>query len=270
LYPNYNNSEALGYVGGMFEEGGSVFIDVTSLQLDQDATYYMSCLVGYDDGGTMDWETINMTSTARNSRFYNVGSNVYFRLIGLSMDYGSGTMFIDDIAISKADLPDSKMSKMYIMSGTSMATPLASGAVALLAATNPKADALELKEFFLSNCVRRKSTLEAYCRSGGILDMSGVGKIPKQVSVENVKLNAKAMTVSFSQKKSIKLKATVLPKKATTKTLKWRSSNKKFATVNAKGKVKLKKAGIGHTVKIFAEAVDGSGKKAVCKIKIKK
>ncbi|MCR4946322.1 MAG: S8 family serine peptidase [Lachnospiraceae bacterium] len=269
-YPNYNNSEVLGYSGSLFEEGGSVFIDVTQLDLDQNSEYYVSCLVGYDDAGTVDWETINMKSTPDATRFYNVGDRVYFRLIGLSMDYGSGTMYLDDIAVSKANIPQEAMSKMYLMSGTSMATPLASAAVALLSAKNPKEDALTLREYFLSNCVRRVKSVSQYCFSGGVVDMSGIAKIPQHIAVNRIKLNKKSLTVKFSKKKNVKLKATVKPVKATVKTVTWKSSNKKYATVDKNGKVKLKKAGIGHTVKITVKTTDGSGLKAVCKIKIVK
>ena len=48
------------------------------------------------------------------------------------------------------------------------------------------------------------------------------------------------------------------------------SSKTKYATVNSKGKVTTKKAGIGKTVKITAKATDGTGRKATIKIKIKK
>jgi len=269
-YPNYNNSESLGYTGSLFEEGGSVFIDVTSLGLDQNSTYYVSCLVGYDDAGTVDWETINMKSTPHATRFYNVGSHVYFRLIGLSMDYGSGTMYLDDVAVSKADITQDSMSKMYLMSGTSMATPLVSAAVALLLARNPKTDALVVREYFLSNCVRRVKKLSTQCFSGGIVDMSGIDKIPDQVLVSKLTLNKTSVTVKYSEKKSIKLTADIKPQKATVKSVKWKSSNKRYATVNKKGKVRIKKKGIGHTVKITVATTDGSGLKAVCKIKIVK
>ena len=47
----------------------------------------------------------------------------------------------------------------------------------------------------------------------------------------------------------------------------WKSSNTKVATVTSKGVVKAKKAG---TVTITATAKDGSGKKATCKVTVKK
>lgn len=70
--------------------------------------------------------------------------------------------------------------------------------------------------------------------------------------------------------KKLKLKAKVTATKKANKKLLWTSSNKKYATVNAKGIVTTKKAARGKTVKITAMATDGSGKKHTVKIKIKK
>ena len=69
--------------------------------------------------------------------------------------------------------------------------------------------------------------------------------------------------------KTLKLKAKVTASKKANKTLKWTSSNKKYATVSSSGKVKALKAGKGKKVKITAMATDGSGKKKVVTIKIK-
>ena len=59
--------------------------------------------------------------------------------------------------------------------------------------------------------------------------------------------------------KSFKLKAKVKPKNATVKGVTWKSSKKKYATVNAKGKVKTKKSAAKKSVIITATAKDGSG-----------
>ncbi len=69
--------------------------------------------------------------------------------------------------------------------------------------------------------------------------------------------------------KTLKLKAKVTASKKANKTLKWTSSNKKYATVSSSGKVKALKAGKGKKVKITAMATDGSGKKKTVIIKIK-
>lgn len=83
--------------------------------------------------------------------------------------------------------------------------------------------------------------------------------------VTKVKLNKTKSTMTIGKKQT--LKATVTPKKASSKAVVWKSSNKKVATVTSKGVVKAKKEG---TVTITATAKDGSGKKATCKITVKK
>ena len=94
------------------------------------------------------------------------------------------------------------------------------------------------------------------------------GKPSGKILVKKIKLNKKKATLRY--KKKLKLKATVTPKNATNKKITWSSSKKKYATVTKSGIVKAKKKGIGHTVKIYARAKDGSKKKAYCKVKIKK
>ena len=70
--------------------------------------------------------------------------------------------------------------------------------------------------------------------------------------------------------KSVTLKTSVSTNgKSANKTLKWTSSNSKYATVNSRGKVTAKKAGKGKTVTITAASTDGTNKKAKVKIKIK-
>lgn len=87
-------------------------------------------------------------------------------------------------------------------------------------------------------------------------------------AVKKIKLSAKSKSVKPGTKVTIKAK--VSPSKNINKTLKWSSSNEKYATVNSKGVVTTKKAGKGKTVTITAKATDGSNKKATIKIKIKK
>ena len=91
----------------------------------------------------------------------------------------------------------------------------------------------------------------------------------KWTKIKVKKIKIAGMSKQIAAGKKIKLKATVTPKTAANRTVKWKSSNKKYATVNSKGVVTTRKAGKGKTVKIIATATDGSGKKATIKIKIK-
>lgn len=91
-------------------------------------------------------------------------------------------------------------------------------------------------------------------------------KVP--VKVSSVKVSG--ISKKLAAGKKVTLNATVAPANATNKAVTWKSSNTKYAMVNAAGKVTLKKAGAGKTVTITATAKDGSGKKATYKIKIMK
>lgn len=91
---------------------------------------------------------------------------------------------------------------------------------------------------------------------------------PKTVKVSQIKLTGISNKIAAGKK--IKLTSTINPKNATKKTLKWTTNNKKLATVDKNGVVTINKKAGGKTVKITAEATDGSKKKATFTIKIMK
>ena len=85
-------------------------------------------------------------------------------------------------------------------------------------------------------------------------------------AVKKVKISGKK---SVKAGKTLSLKAKVTASKGANKKVIWTSSNTKYATVSASGKVKALKAGKKKSVKITAMATDGSGKKATVTVKIK-
>lgn len=83
--------------------------------------------------------------------------------------------------------------------------------------------------------------------------------------VKSVKLNKKSYTLKKAGA-AVTLKASVSPSSANNRSVTWKSSNTKVATVSSKGKVKA----VGNgTATITATAKDGSKKKASCKITVK-
>lgn len=109
-------------------------------------------------------------------------------------------------------------------------------------------------------------TIDTGSNSGGNSSSTTAKKTetkPAASKVKVIKVGLNYSTIYLTKGKSKTLKATVSPSNATKKSVKWSSSNKKIATVNAKGKVTGKKAG---TVTITVKAKDGSGKKATCKV----
>ena len=119
---------------------------------------------------------------------------------------------------------------------------------------------------------KKKSAGKSVIITATVADGSGAKAAFKLKSMKGV---VKKVAISGAKKrtvkagKTLKLKAKVTATKGSNKKLLWTSSNTKYATVSASGKVKTKKAGKGKTVKITVMATDGSGKKQVVKVKIK-
>lgn len=93
------------------------------------------------------------------------------------------------------------------------------------------------------------------------------GSDSTKVKVKKLEIVGMSHVLAAGKKRQLKVK--VAPKSANTAVV-WRSSNKKYATVNKNGKVFAKRAGRGKKVVITAIAKDGSGVKATYKIKIAK
>ena len=95
-------------------------------------------------------------------------------------------------------------------------------------------------------------------------------KVTVGTPVTKVKLNKTKANLNVG--KSLTLKATVTPKKATNKKVKWtiRKSDKKYASINSKGVLTVKKAAKGKTIKVTATAVGNSKVKATYTVKVMK
>ena len=96
------------------------------------------------------------------------------------------------------------------------------------------------------------------------------GESTKKASVKKIKVTKLVLNrkkLRLKEGKTAIIRAKVRPSNATNKAVTWKSSNKRIASVNKKGKVRAIRAG---TVYITAMARDGSKKKAVCKVTVKK
>ncbi len=185
-----------------------------------------------------------------------------------------GSILIDNFSISVADPDTSEFGKYKFMRGTSMATPVVAGAIARLALLYPD-DSINTRKAKLMASVTKMSDLSDKCVSGGIIDISryededikGLGYPDELRKVKKIKLNKTKATLKVGKK--LKLKATVTPSYAKNKKVKWKVSNKKYASVSSSGVVKAKKKGKKHTVTVTATSAENKSIKAKCKIKIK-
>lgn len=110
-------------------------------------------------------------------------------------------------------------------------------------------------------------TITATAADGSKVKASYKIKLMKH-AVTKVKIKNAPKTLKAG--KSISLKTIVQTNgRNANKALKWSTSNKKYAAVDSKGKVRTKKAGKGKTVTVTVTATDGSNKKASVRLKIK-
>lgn len=103
-------------------------------------------------------------------------------------------------------------------------------------------------------------TLTVSYRENGITKTAAV-----PVTVENITITGPSKKLAAGKKVSLVCKNT--ESNTVNKQVTWKSSNKKYATVDKNGKITLKKAGAGKSVTITATA-SGGKTKAVYKIKI--
>ena len=283
FYGNSSNgslSIKISYLRTISTTAGTFFLDVTDLGLDVGSnTYYISYEIALDDDADGDW--MHVTSKLSRSSLYSISGRTYIRfplttMLGATISKLAGhEIYFDNFAISVPNPDTTEFGKYEYESGTSMAAPYVSGAVARLATMYPTADAGALRKMICKS-IRTNSSVADKTITGGILDISrfadedvaALAPVKTTVKVTKVKLNKTSATLRAGKK--LTLKATISPSNAANKKVKWTVSNSKYASVTQKGVVKAKKKGIGHTVKVTATAKDGSKKKATCKIRIKK
>ena len=100
---------------------------------------------------------------------------------------GDYTINIDNLGISKSDVTSDQFGKYDYYSGTSMATPHVTAAVAAVANANPDTDALDRKATILG-CSSKKEGMADKISTGGVLDFAGLTS--PRASVESIQLNA--------------------------------------------------------------------------------
>ncbi len=113
-------------------------------------------------------------------------------------------------------------------------------------------------------------TIKATAKDGSGKYASVRIKIMKS-AVKKVTIKNKPKTLRAGQSIALKTTVKTTGKKAkdANRTLKWSSSNTKYATVTSKGKVTAKKAGKGKSVTIRAVSTDGTNRKDSVKMRIR-
>ena len=103
------------------------------------------------------------------------GLGLRFTLSDAEYDVDSISFYIDSLAVSRTTYDDNDVPGDFydIMSGTSMATPVVTGAAALIAATHPEYSALQVKNTLFS-MVTKTPELSDLCSTGGYIDFDNI------------------------------------------------------------------------------------------------
>ena len=113
------------------------------------------------------------------------------------------------------------------------------------------------------SAVGKKATITVSAKDGS--KKKATCRIRVTTPAKSLSIRAASSTVKAG--KSIKLTASTMPQSAAN-TVVWKTSNKRYATVSAKGIVKAKKAGKGKNVKITATTTDGTKIRRSIRIRI--
>lgn len=176
---------------------------------------------GYQVSGEMsEWVHLEVPQEEKNPK---TGERSVFLQL-MAEKKGDYTITLDDLGLSKENVASSNFGKYEYESGTSMATPFVTGAVALEAAENPKSTAQERISAVLSQ-VKRTDALEGKVATGGALDYTQkVANTPRistvkvnqnngQITITGSGLDAADLSVNVTEKGSTTAKAAKIVKK---------------------------------------------------------
>ncbi len=188
-----------------------------------------------------------------------------FGLVYEAWDEGDFYVDISSIAISSSQANERDFGSYDVASGTSMATPVVTGAVGLIAAARPDLNARELKKELLKTTKANKS-LANKCLTGAVVDFSSYGSsvkpedknssdakktvIKKPIERQKFVWGGKKLTSKVKVRIHEALAASKTPKKFTVKkkngkaVLKW----KKVRGIN--GYIVFRKTGKGRFIQI--------------------
>ncbi|MBQ7740887.1 MAG: S8 family serine peptidase [Eubacterium sp.] len=141
---------------------------------------YSANCIGED--GMNGWDHIFFTSSPSNDETYEKANDRKLVFLIDSVANGENTsVILDDLAISKQGIDASLFERYDFHSGTSMATPYVSGAVALLENAYPKARINDIINM-IKNTGRYSAALEGKTQNSRILSLENAEKCPPLIS----------------------------------------------------------------------------------------
>lgn len=206
----------------------------------EEALWNFDAVGFYIDDAEPSWDHLTMPIYASKEQVTQERDMVF----GISCQSdGDYVLNIDDVGVSKENTDTSKFGKYEFMSGTSMAAPHVTGAVALLGAANPTMNTDELIGKTVSS-VKKVPDLAGKVATEGVLDFSQLGiGVPrlKDVTVNTSKKQIQLKGSGFDQATTVEInkqKATILSCKSSEIVIKdenWINTYADLKVSNAQG-----------------------------------
>ncbi len=164
-----NRPRSSGFPGNHSSAELNIYLDVTDLGLSG-SSYRVACDMGEEESGSVTWS--HETFLRSEDSFFTTNGRSYLRLVTL-VTSSSSTIYLDNISVADEESAESAMRPYDVYSGTSMAAPAVSAALAILSAVDEGDSAVGRIQKIYS-CVRKMDGLSGYCETGGILDLSKI------------------------------------------------------------------------------------------------
>lgn len=185
----------VGYDGEIGEDGLTASMDEMPFYLQDPEA--MSFLNIADRSMNDIWRGAG--SFARRSTYTNNLTNYGVGIMYKAETTDSVSFYIDSIGVAKKNADPESFGQYDLYSGTSMATPAAVGAAAILASIYPDADALTLKGALLS-MAHTTDALSPVCSTGGYLDLSNFDPSSPGPALMDATVNFKKETITLTGK----------------------------------------------------------------------
>ena len=155
-----------------------------------DSKYYINEFELYPNAGTWDHFEYLADPCAGKNYKKSVNRKLQFYVFPAK----GGALYIDDLAVSKQGVNENEFGKYDFMSGTSMAAPYVTGAVALVSNCCPGAHAVDIKNM-VCGTGRVSEALKGKVKGGRSLSLGNTDKVPPVITSVKYSSNGKDIEI---------------------------------------------------------------------------
>ena len=183
------------------------------------------------------------------------------------LDIDLGETFLIDTDGKGTIAYSSSNEEVVVVTGDGKIVPLMYGKVVITVSASGDKNYLPAQSDILVTVFSESESVTNNQNPSTTQNNSSMTDTAEIIAPTNVKLEVSGLSNKIAAGKKVRLTVTFAPANTANKGVIWTSSNPKVATVDQNGVVTFKKKAAGKSVIITATAIDGSGAKAVFKMK---